>query len=185
MPQYSQTYAQDRAEIEDLMARYLLAMDWNDFDMYAETFTEDGTLDYAGGQTTGRENIRREAKEFKERVGTIFVDVDGNPAILRHVLCHSVIRIEGDKAWHTGFWFEMANDGPKTPSKGSPDGMRLTPTMGSFGTYEDELARVDGAWKFRYRNIRNEFLHGRASRPENPVRELDRAATGSRSFSAL
>ncbi len=185
MPKYEQNYAQDRAEIEDLMARYLLAMDWNDFDMYAETFAEDGTLDYAGGQTKGRENIRAEAKEFKERVGTIFVDIDGNPAILRHVLCHSVIRVEGDRAWHAGLWFETANDGPKVPSAGSLDGMRLSPTMGSFGTYEDELARIDREWKFIYRNIRNEFLHGRASREENPVRELDRAAEGSRSFSPL
>lgn len=180
MPSYPATYAQDRAEIEDLMARYLLAMDWNDYDMYADTFTEDGTLDYAGGQTVGRENIRREAKEFKERVGTIYVDVEGNPAILRHVLCQSVIRVEGDMAWHTGFWFETANDGPRTP-----DGKKLTPTVGSFGTYEDELVRVDGEWRFKYRNIRNEFLQGRESRPENPVRELDRAAEGSRSFSAL
>lgn len=185
MARYSETYAQDRAEIEDLMARYLLAMDWNDFDSYADCFTEDGTLDYAAGQTVGRENIRAEAKEFKERVAEIFVDIDGNPAILRHVLCHSVIRVEGDKAWHTGLWFETANDGPKVPSKSAPDGMRLSPTMGSFGTYEDELVRVDGEWKFKYRNIRNEFLHGRASRLENPVLEMDRAAEGSRSFSPL
>ena len=39
------SYAEDRAEIEDLMARYLFAMDWGDFDAYAATFTEDGVLD--------------------------------------------------------------------------------------------------------------------------------------------
>ena len=169
MTQYPDTYAQDRAEIEDLMARYLFAMDHNDFDTYAETFTEDGTLDYAAGQTKGRENIRREAKEFKERVGAIYQDVDGNPAVLRHVLCHSAIRVEGDKAWHTGFWFECANDGPRTP-----DGKRFTPTLGSFGTYEDELVRVNGEWKFHYRNIRNEFLAGRETMKDNPVLVMDR-----------
>ena len=30
--QYSATYAQDRAEIEDLMARYLFAIDYHDWD---------------------------------------------------------------------------------------------------------------------------------------------------------
>ena len=38
-------YASDRAEIADLMARYLFAMDYNDYDAYAECFAEDGVLD--------------------------------------------------------------------------------------------------------------------------------------------
>ncbi len=171
MTKYAPTYAQDRAEIEDLMARYLFAMDHNDFDTYAETFTEDGTLEFARGAVTGRENIRAAAKGFKEAVAGIYKDVDGNPAVLRHVLCHSVIRVEGEKAWHTGFWFETANDGPRTP-----DGSRLTPTLGTFGIYEDELVRVEGEWKFAYRNIRNEFLEGRESPRENPVLAMDRNA---------
>ncbi|MGB3796900.1 MAG: nuclear transport factor 2 family protein [Alteraurantiacibacter sp.] len=173
MPQYNASYARDRAEIEDLMARYLFAMDWNDFDTYADCFTEDGALDYAKGITHGRENIREEARRFKEQVGTIYKDVDGNPAVLRHLLAQSVIRVEGDRAWHTGMWFEMANDGPRTD-----DGKRLTPTLGTFGTYEDELVRVDGTWKFTRRNIRNEFLAGRESSGENPVAVMDRKAEG-------
>ena len=172
MTDYSESYARDRAEIEDLMARYLFAMDWNDFDTYADLFTEDGTLEFARGAVTGRENIRAAAKGFKEAVAGIYTDVDGNPAVLRHVLCQSVIRVEGDKAWHTGLWFETANDGPREASG------RLTPTLGTFGIYEDELVRVEGEWKFAYRNIRNEFLAGRESPAENPVVLMDRKAEG-------
>lgn len=167
MARYKSSYAQDRAEIEDLMARYLFAMDYNDHDAYADTFSADGTLDYAAGQTTGRENIRAEAKKFTQQVGALFVDANGNPAKLRHVLCQSVIRVDGDKAWHTGQWFEMANDGPLDA------GGRPSPKLGTFGTYEDELVRVDGEWKFFYRNIRNEFLPGRETRAENPVNVMD------------
>lgn len=170
MTSYSPTYAQDRAEIEDLMSRYLFAMDYNDFDTYADMFTDDGVLDYARGAIKGRESIRQSAMQFKEAVGSIFVDVDGNPAILRHILTHSTIRVEGDKAWHTGMWFEMANDGPRQHSG------RLTPTLGTFGVYEDELERVDGDWKFTYRNIRNEFLDGRDSGTVNPVLGMDAKA---------
>ena len=43
------SYASDRAEIADLMARYLFAMDYHDADAYAECFAEDGVLDYAMG----------------------------------------------------------------------------------------------------------------------------------------
>jgi ketosteroid isomerase-like protein len=162
--QYGENYARDRAEIEDLMARYLFAMDWNDFDTYADTFTEDGVLDYARGVTSGRENIREEARRFKENVGQWYVDHEGKPAKLRHVLCQSVIRVEGERAWHTGFWFEMANDGPEGALK-----------MGTFGHYEDELLRVSGKWKFARRKIYNEFLEGRNSGLENPVCLIDQS----------
>jgi ketosteroid isomerase-like protein len=162
---YDDSYARDRAEIEDLVARYLFAMDWNDFDAYADCFAEDGVLDYAMGLQQGREHIRAEARRFKENVGTIFVRADGSPAKLRHVIAHMAIRIEGDLAWNTGFWFEMADDGPAG-----------APKMGSFGHYEDELARIDGRWLFKRRKIYNEFLEGRTSTAENPVRLMDREA---------
>lgn len=167
---YDAQYAADRAEIEDLMARYLFAMDYNDFDTYADTFTEDGTLDYATGVITGRENIRSESKAFKERVGKMFTDIDGEPALLRHVLCHSSIRVEGDLAWHTGFWFEFDNGGERNKAG------RKTILMGTYGIYEDQLKRVDGEWKFFYRNIRNEFLAGRDSGSSNPVLKMDALA---------
>jgi len=39
------SYAEDRAAIEDLQARYLFALDFHDPDLYVSTFTEDGVLD--------------------------------------------------------------------------------------------------------------------------------------------
>ena len=156
------SYAADRAEIEDLMARYLFAMDYHDADTYAECFTEDGELDWAMGVAKGREAIRAEALAFKERIGEIFKDSSGAPAKLRHVVAHKAIRVEGDRAWNTGFWFEMTN--------GGPDGSIALP---SFGVYEDDLVRVDGRWLFKRRKIYNEFLPGRESGPINPVLAMD------------
>ena len=63
------SYAEDRAAIEDLMARYLFAMDWNDFDTYAECFTENGVLDYAMGFAEGRETIRFAGRSYQMRHG--------------------------------------------------------------------------------------------------------------------
>ena len=162
---YDESYARDRAEIDDLLARYLFAMDYNDFETYGETFTEDGTLEFARGSVTGREAIKAAAKGFKEAVGAIYVDVDGNPAVLRHVLAHTAIRVEGDRAWTRAQWFEMANDGPGKSLK-----------MGTFGIYEDQLRKVDGRWLFSERRIMNEFLPGRESGPDNPIRSMDAAA---------
>ncbi|HWK41284.1 MAG TPA: nuclear transport factor 2 family protein [Croceibacterium sp.] len=159
------SYERDRAEIADLMARYLFAMDYMDADAYAECFVEDGVLDYAMGTTTGREAIRAEAHAFRENIARIFVDWQGNPAKLRHLVQQKAIRIEGDRAWNTGFWWEMTNAGPEGRPKAE-----------SFGTYEDELVRVDGRWLFQRRKIYNEFLPGRESGAVNPVLAMDTAA---------
>lgn len=158
-------YAEDRAAIEDLMARYLFALDWNDFDAYADMFTADGELEFARASVKGRENIREAAQNFKQYIGKRYKDDNGDPAILRHVIAQKVIRVEGDRAWSTSLWYEMANTGP--------DG---TPQIGTFGIYEDELARVEGEWLFKRRKVLNEFLERRGSGPVNPVRALDAAA---------
>ena len=165
MSAYGPNYAADRAAIENLMARYLFAMDYHDADTYAECFTEDGVLDYAMGVLEGREAIRTEARSFAGKIGEIFKDWQGNPAMLRHVIGQQVVRVAGDRAWNTGFWWEMTN--------GGPEGSMATP---SFGTYEDELERVDGHWLFKRRKIYNEFLPGRESGADNPVVTMDRVA---------
>ncbi len=167
MTSYAPTYAQDRAEIEDLMARYLFALDYNDFDTFETMFTKDAEFDYARGTSVGIESIMETVRGFKKHIGTVYKDEDGNPAVLRHVLAQTVIRVEGDEAWTTAFWYEMANDGPGKK-----------PKMGTFGIYEDELRRVDGEWKFSRRRILNEFLPGRQSGPENPVVKMDQSAEG-------
>ncbi len=51
------SYAEDRAEIQNLQARYLFALDWGDADTYASTFAPNGELDYAGGVEKGRKAI--------------------------------------------------------------------------------------------------------------------------------
>ena len=52
------SYAEDRAKIEDLQARYLFALDFRDAEAYAATFAEDGVLDYGAGKIKGRQAIR-------------------------------------------------------------------------------------------------------------------------------
>ncbi len=51
------SYGEDRAQIEDLQARYLFALDFHDPKLYASTFTPDGILDYGEGDVKGREAI--------------------------------------------------------------------------------------------------------------------------------
>jgi len=162
--QYDDAYARDRAQIEDLMARYLFALDYNDLDSFIEMFTDDAEFEFASGRVKGKAAILEAVKRFKVRIGEHYKDEDGNPAVLRHVLAHTAIRIEKDRAWTRAQWFEMANDGPGKSLK-----------MGTFGIYEDKLRKVGGRWLFSERRIMNEFLPGRESGPDNPVRSMDAA----------
>jgi len=162
---YAPTYAQDRAEIEDLMSRYLFAIDYFDWDAYVATFAPDGELEFASGISRGRDAIRTSVTNFSQGIGRFYHTRDGAMAKLRHVTLQSVVRIEGDRAWARTQWVEMANHGPEDTMK-----------MGTYGLYEDEFVRLDGRWLIQRRNVLNEFIPGRNSGPENPVREMDAAA---------
>ena len=168
-PAYARSYAEDRAEIEDLMARYLFAIDYFDWDAYVGTFAPDGELEFASGVSKGRDAIRKSVTDFSKGIGRFYHTEDGQMAKLRHVILQSVIRVEGDKAWARSLWIEMANHGPGDTMK-----------MGTYGLYEDEMARIDGKWLFTRRNVLNEFIPGRNSGPANPVADMDAAAQASR-----
>ena len=164
-PHYSATYAQDRAQIEDLMARYLFAIDYADWDAYVETFATDGSIEFASGKATGRQAVRDLVVKFDEGIGRFYHTEDGKRAKLRHVVLQSMIRIEGNHAWGRTLWVEMANHGPMDTMK-----------MGTYGLYEDEFKKVKGEWFIARRNVLNEFIKNRTSGPNNPVRDADEAA---------
>jgi hypothetical protein len=164
-PTYDANYARNRAEIEDLHARYLFAIDYHDWDAYVATFAEDGELEFASGTSKGREAIRAAVARFSEGIGRIYHTADGKPAKLRHIILQTAVRVEGDRAWSRSQWLEMANHGPGDE-----------PKIGTYGIYEDELTRVDGRWLFTKRRVLNEFIPSRSSGPGNPVAEMDALA---------
>ena len=148
------SYAEDRAEIEDLQARYLFALDFHDADTYASTFTEDGVLDY-GPQVKGREAIKKlvadMAKRFADQAAAAAADqaAKGESAMWapvgRHNISNVVIKVDGDKAQGRAYWFHYSNNTPKR-----------TGQLDSFGIYEDEMVKVNGKWLFSKRKIYNE-----------------------------
>ena len=156
---YDANYARDRAEIEDLQARYMFALDWQDAEAYAATFTEDGVLDWAGGVVKGRAAIEQEVKGMRAYFARHeAADAPTHPARLRHFITNIVIEVHGDHAVGRAFWFEM-ND----------DNRQRIPYLASYGNYEDEMRRVDGHWLFSRRKIFNEMLEGRHAPIQNPV----------------
>lgn len=145
------TYAEDRAAIENLMARYLFAMDFQDPEAYAATFTEDGIINYASGVARGRQELQNVVATM---AGVVRESQQENrpgvrPIPGRHNITNIVIDIQGDRATSRSYWTHVGGD---------PEGKaRVT----SFGHYEDELVKRNGEWLFTKRVIFNEFREGR------------------------
>jgi hypothetical protein len=87
----------DKAEIENLQARYLLAMDFMDADAYAEVFTEDGVMDWAGGVIEGLEAIRAFMASGRYNPARDAAEADWQAAS-RHFIMNQVIKVDGNKA---------------------------------------------------------------------------------------
>ena len=153
------SYGDDYAHIIDLQGRYIFAQDFNDADGYANVFTEDGVLDWAGGEVKGRAAIRK----FKaDGVYNLSKNAENAawPATTRHFITNTVVTVTGDTAKAWTYWFQANNNGADRK-----------PVYGLYGHYEDELRRVNGEWLFSRRAIYNEGVQRRAkSGTKNPVK---------------
>jgi hypothetical protein len=138
------SYAEDRAAIEDLQARYLFAMDFHDPDLYVTTFTEDGILDVGSGEIRGRKAIKDVVARMPNPQAPA-ADSGLWQAVGRHNISNIVIKVDGNKATGRAYWFHYSNDNPKRSA-----------VFDGFGHYEDELVKVNGQWLFSKRRIYNE-----------------------------
>ncbi len=142
---YDANYGNDRAEIENLCARYFIAYDDHDGDAYAATFTPDGVLVFAGGVRHGRQELHDEIAEYsvgrppKVPPGTTY-----RPRV-QHMITNQVIEVNGDTATQVAYWIAFTN---ATPQKDTQ--------VLYMGHYLDHLVKVDGHWLFQKREVFNE-----------------------------
>ncbi len=145
------SYADDRAEIENISNRYMIAVDAGDIETVMATWADDGVLDWVGGVERGKAAIRKAMSGFG---GGRHVDIPAGatsrPRTHHHILNH-VIDVNGNTAKTIAYWFALTNN---TPQK---DVQLLY-----FGHYEDELVKVDGHWLFKKRRVYNESQPNRA-----------------------
>jgi ketosteroid isomerase-like protein len=154
------SYAEDRAQIEDLQARYLFALDSFDMDTYVSTFTEDGVLDIIAYKAKGRAEIRKKLEEARP-VFNPSVNQDAQKpyrATGRHNITNIVLKIEGDKAYGRAYWFHYGNNNPERKAQ-----------LDGYGHYEDEMVKVNGKWLFSKRVIYNEGVAAWIAPAKNPA----------------
>ena len=159
-PPEQRSYADDRAAIEDLQARYMFALDFKDAEAYAATFAPDGILDFGRGEIKGRDAIAEMVANMRaDFEQDIDEDTSGlRPVAGRHSITNIVIKVDGDRATGRAYWFHMGNDNPERAAQ-----------LNSFGHYEDEMVRIDGQWFFAQRKIYNEQVAEWAGSIDNPA----------------
>jgi ketosteroid isomerase-like protein len=138
-------YAEDRALIENMSNHYMVAVDAGDIETVMNTWAEDGVLDWVGGVEHGKAEIREAMSGFGALLaGTVPLDAEERRRT-RHQIVNHVINVSGDTATSFAYWFAMTN----RTTHGQVELLYM-------GHYEDELARIDGEWKFKKRTVYNE-----------------------------
>jgi ketosteroid isomerase-like protein len=144
-------YADDRAEIENLSNRYMIAVDVGDIDTVMKTWADDGELVWASGTEHGKAAIRKAMSGFSEaRIKSIPKGATSWPRS-RHIILNHVIDVSGDTATTIAYWIEITNNTPQKDVQ-----------LVYLGHYEDQLVRRGGHWLFKSRKVYNESLANRA-----------------------
>ena len=133
----------DRAEIEALMWRYVRALDRYDGAAYAATFTLDGRFTAGTMNASGTAALQAMIDGLRarrdERVAR------GEPSgPMHHIITNSTLEFQDrDHARLNAYWM--------TVFEGAPGG--ATPRVAAAGRSVDELARVNGRWLIRARDV--------------------------------
>lgn len=144
-------YGDDRAEIENLSNKYMVAVDAGDIETVMGTWAEDGELIWIYGHEIGKAAIRKAMSGFGGGRKVQIPEGATSRPRTRHQIINHVIDIDGNKATTTAYWFALTNN---TPQK---DVQLLY-----FGHYEDKLEKINGKWYFKRRHVFNESGQNRS-----------------------
>ena len=132
---------EDRVAVEDVMARYVWAVDSLDAAGYVAVFTDDAVIDSNGSISRGHGQIRQIVTGLIQRRDDN--KAKGLPAAnLYHVI--SSVRITFPKpgeALHQSYWQTVRRD---------RDGRMIAAAMGRS---EDRLVKRNGNWLIRWRKL--------------------------------
>lgn len=123
----------EKAAIAELIARYNLSVDHNDFQGYAACFAPDGIFE----GLIGRFTIHRELDRFIEAIQKLAATTPH----MRHFVTNILTEVSGDQARSRSFLL--------VTSTAQGRGTRIL----MAGEYEDRLVKIAGQWLFQERKV--------------------------------
>ena len=132
---------EDRIAVEDVMARYVWAVDSLDAEGYVAVFTEDAVIDSNGSISKGHEEIRKIVTGLMQRRDANMAK--GLPTSnLYHVVSNVRITFpRPGQALHQSYWQTVRRD---------KDGAM---TAAAMGCSEDRLVKRNGRWLIQARTL--------------------------------
>ena len=132
---------EDRIAVEDVMARYVWAVDSLDADGYVAVFTEDAVIDSSGAISKGYEEIRKVVTGLIQRRDDN--KAKGLPtANLYHVISNVRVTFpKANEAVHRSYWQTVRRD-----KSGAM-------TAAAMGRSEDHLVKRNGEWLIQSRKL--------------------------------
>jgi uncharacterized protein (TIGR02246 family) len=132
---------EDRIAVEDVMARYVWAVDSLDADGYVAVFTEDAIIDSNGSISRGHEEIRKVVTNLIKRRDDN--RAKGLPTSnLYHVISNVRITFpKANEAVYQSYWQTVRRD----------ESNRMT--AAAMGRSEDHLVKRNGKWLIQSRRL--------------------------------
>jgi len=136
--------AQDRAQIENLMWRYVRALDTENAEAYAAVFTPDGQFGVGANATKGREALKKMVSDLRQRTADNEAKSKEKRPAMYHVVTNSSIEfVDKDHARLNAYWMTVfAAGGPNVPARVAAAGREI-----------DELVRLNGQWLIKVRDV--------------------------------
>lgn len=120
---------ENKAQIIELCARYVLAVDTNDIDTWLSTWTDDGVLDAGFGTAQGKTALRE-----------LEIKLEGGMSKgKRHLSVNHVVEGDDSTASATSYLVVLEREGH--------------PAVVTTAVFTDTLKKVDGVWKFTRRHL--------------------------------
>lgn len=140
----AQREAQDRAQIEKLMWHYVRALDTENPDAYAATYTPDGQFGSGATAVKGHDALEKMIMDLRQRNVDAEAKSGNKRPPMYHVLANSYLEfIDKDHAHMEAYWMTVfAQAGPNVPVR-----------VAAAGREVDELVRVNGQWLIKTRDV--------------------------------
>ena len=140
----TQREAQDRAQIEKLMWQYVRALDTENADAYAATYTPDGQFGSGANAVKGHEALKKMIAGYRQQTADAEAKSGERRPPMYHVIANSYLEFsDKDHAHMEAYWMTVfAQGGPNVPLR-----------VAAAGREVDELVRVNGQWLIKLRDV--------------------------------
>jgi len=148
---------EDYQKISRVLKQYIVAIDTLNEDLFGQVFTQDAVFEIRDVTHHGRDEIKTEVTEDKERFAksVAAAAAKGEPpppeAHSWHMMSNShIVFVDKDHALHNAYYLVWVR---QDPDPGGVVRLKTPITLVAIGRYDDELVKVDGKWFIKRRRV--------------------------------